>query len=47
MSPNAQNEIQQIMAVIVLRDIASDITESGYYIIMTVRALMLATLNSL
>ena len=34
MSPNAQNEILQIMAVKVLRGIASDITESGCYRIM-------------
>ena len=34
MSPNAQNEILQIMALKVLRGIASDIAESGYYSIM-------------
>ena len=33
-SPGAQNEIVQIMDLIVLRDIASDIAESGYYRIM-------------
>ena len=33
-SPNAQNEILQIMALKVLRGIASDIAESGYYSIM-------------
>ena len=31
MSLNAQNEILQIMALKVLRAIASDIAESGYY----------------
>ena len=31
MNPNSQNEILQVMALKVLRDIASDITESGYY----------------
>ena len=35
MSPNAQNEILQIMVLKVLCGIASDITESGYYSIMT------------
>ena len=34
MSPNAQNEILQIMALKVLRGIASDIDESGYCNIM-------------
>ena len=34
MSPKAQNEILQIMALKVLRGIASDIAESGYYNIM-------------
>ena len=34
MSPNAQNEILQIMALKVLCGIASDIAESGYYSIM-------------
>ena len=34
MSPNAQNEILQIMALKVLRGIASAIAESGYYSIM-------------
>ena len=34
MRPNAQNEILQIMALKVLRGIASDIAESGYYSIM-------------
>ena len=31
MSVNAQNEILQIMALKVLRGIASDMVESGYY----------------
>ena len=31
---NAQNEIPQVMALKVLRGIASDIAESGYYSIM-------------
>ena len=34
MSPNAQNEILQIMALKMLRGIASDIAESKYYNIM-------------
>ena len=34
MSPNAQNEILQIMALKVRCGIASDIPESGYYSIM-------------
>ena len=34
MSPNAQNEILQIMALKVLCGRASDIVESGYYSIM-------------
>ena len=34
MSPKAQNEILQIMALKVLRGIASDMAESGYYSIM-------------
>ena len=34
MSPNAKNEILEIMALIVLRGTASDIAESGYYTIM-------------
>ena len=34
MSLNAQNEILQIMALKVLRGIASDIAESGYFSIM-------------
>lgn len=33
-SPAAQNEILQIIALTVLRDIASDIAQSGYYSIM-------------
>ena len=47
MGPNAQNEILQIMALKVLGDIPSDIAESGYYIIMALRVLVRATLNSL
>ena len=34
MSPNAKNEILEIMALKVLRGTASDIAESGYYTIM-------------
>ena len=34
MSLNTQNEILQIMALKVLRRIASDLAESGYYCIM-------------
>ena len=34
MSQNAQNEILQILALKVLHDTASDITESGYYSII-------------
>ena len=34
MSPNAQNEIQQIIALKVQHGMASDIVESGYYGIM-------------
>ena len=47
MSPNAQNEILQIMALKVLCGIASDIAESGYYRIMADERLRQATLNSL
>ena len=35
MSPNAQNEILQIMALKVLRGIACDLAESGYHSVMT------------
>ena len=34
MSPNAQNEMLQIMALEVMHGIASNIAESGYYSIM-------------
>ena len=47
MSPNAQNEVLQIMALNVLHGIASDIANPDMTASWLMRALMRATLNSL
>ena len=47
MSLNDQNEILQIMALNVLRDIASDIVDSGYYSVMADESTDASNINSL
>ena len=47
MSPNAQNEILQIMALKVLCGIVSDIAESGYYSIIADKSTDMSNIEQL